>query len=579
MPISSYWQTTDRRTVKLYQGDALKVLRALPSESVHMIVTSPPYWGLRDYQTGTWEGGDAQCDHLEMTVGMSSSNTLGPDKHLPRTNATNIGRVQQFHEWCRKCGARRTDEQLGAESTPEEYVEKLVLIFREARRVLRKDGILFLNLGDTYSSGGGGNYGNGKNAQHGDGQVYTTNQVRDTTLPGGNLVGIPWRVAFALQADDWILRQEIIWAKPSPMPESVTNRCTKAHEQIFLLSKSHDYYFDAEAIKEESVYGYREWSAAKAGSKGVVEGHTHYKCGDMTRGHGGLSAGGDGSPRNKRSVWSIEDDKELYNWLASAAPEVLAEFLMRHECCDEERVLVSDGDMGKRSVWNVAHGGGYKGAHFATYPPKLIEPCILAGTSAVGCCPECGAPWIRVIEKRRVVTRPGKDSKVTTEAGRRDGMETGNRDPERHVTESRTIGWRPGCRCYRLQIIGEQPSQPQQGVRETEGAFQKRYDQWESGMQNWLEDWKALKPLYEEALGVDEGAFAAADHIRDYEGTVPCTVLDPFIGSGTTALVSLSLGRRCVGIDLSEEYLKNHCVERVKATLLSRPGMRHLVKR
>ena len=200
--------------VTIVQGDAMESLRAFPDRSVHCCVTSPPYWGLRDY-------------------GVAG--------------------------------------QLGLESTPQEYVEKMVAVFREVRRVLRDDGTLWLNLGDSYCGSGKGpsnegskqaaNAGSLTGASHRNGAQFRDGQAptKWLSVPDGlkakDLVGIPWRVAFALQADGWYLRQDIIWSKPNPMPESVTDRCTKAHEYLFLLSKSASYYYDTVAIAEPSDTG------------------------------------------------------------------------------------------------------------------------------------------------------------------------------------------------------------------------------------------------------------------------------------------------------------------------------------
>lgn len=257
----------------LYLGDCIEVMRTMPDQSVHCCVTSPPYFGLRDY------------GH---------------------------------------------DGQIGLEQTPDEYVAKLVEVFREVRRVLRDDGTLWLNLGDSYARTGGTDRKVSASAKVGSTR-NTLKQMSDRTskaaslgLKDKDLIGIPWRVAFALQADGWYLRQDIIWHKPNPMPESVTDRCTKAHEYIFLLSKSPRYYFDHEAIKEPSVPG------KPAGNKRAMN-------------VGRIGAEG----------WSFDATK--------SKPE----------------------KRNRRSVWTVTTKP-FKGAHFATFPPDLIEPCILAG------CPEGG---------------------------------------------------------------------------------------------------------------------------------------------------------------------------------------------
>jgi len=322
-------------TVKILKGDCREVLRMLADESVHCVVTSPPYWGLRDYGTATWEEGDAGCDHKA------------------GKNDTNNGAIRggPFRDNCGKCGARRIDSQLGLESDFNTYVCEMVAVFREVRRVLRKDGTLWLNLGDSYASsingrkaadivdddrtfrdkpfstvtndwqsrvGSSGNRGN-LGADH-------AFRISDPIFKPKDLCGIPWRVAFALQADGWWLRQDIIWSKPNPMPESVTDRCTKAHEYLFLLSKSERYFYDAEAIREDGPSYVRK------------PGH----CSDESA---------DAYVHSRQTNMSI-------------------------------RTIVTNG-RNKRSVWEIATAP-FSEAHFATFPPALIEPCIKAG------CPQGG---------------------------------------------------------------------------------------------------------------------------------------------------------------------------------------------
>jgi DNA modification methylase len=257
-------------TYQVIIGDCIEGMRTLPDQSVHTCVTSPPYFGLRDY-------------------GMAG--------------------------------------QIGLEDTPDTFVARLVEVFREVRRVLRDDGTLWLNLGDTYArnpaKGQHKPGDSGKQAyiyDNGGGRASSTANV---DLPEKNLLGIPWRVAFALQADGWYLRQDIIWHKLNPMPESVTDRCTKAHEYVFMLSKSARYFFDADAIKEPAVKG-ASGSTFHKGKTGVHQ--------------------ADRSSKNER---------------------------------------IEDGTRNRRSVWTVA-SKPFKGAHFATFPPDLIEPCILAGSPVGG---------------------------------------------------------------------------------------------------------------------------------------------------------------------------------------------------
>jgi len=305
--------------MNILQGDCLEVLKTLPECSVQCVVTSPPYYGLRDYGTATWEGGDADCDHLEpkgSTIGMKSDTFHGSN--------TQEAHYIAYKNTCKKCGAIRIDDQIGLEETPEKYVEKMVQVFREIKRVLKDDGVAWLNLGDSYAT----RHANGtKDDDTGwsHGEISQGYQARAGGLGNGvkpkDLIGIPWMVAFALRADGWWLRQDIIWHKPNPMPESVTDRCTKAHEYIFLLTKSARYYYDHEAIKEPSKDPVDDRGARAA------EEHKRFPTEKVN----GIRASGVYPKRNKRSVWTV-----------TTKP--------------------------------------YKEAHFATFPPDLIEPCILAGS-------------------------------------------------------------------------------------------------------------------------------------------------------------------------------------------------------
>ncbi|HDZ15042.1 MAG TPA: site-specific DNA-methyltransferase, partial [Pricia sp.] len=312
----------------ILHGHVNDKLKEIPKESVQCVVTSPPYWGLRDYGTASWEGGDENCDHLQPHG--------KPRNERPNKTECGIGKggnqfdaqeLKQYNGVCKKCGAKRIDHQLGLEPTPEEYVEKLVEVFRGIRRVLKQDGTVFLNLGDSYNgSGGPGNQWDNK-AKKGGFKKFN-NPMRDYKgLKPKDLVGIPWRVAFALQADGWWLRQDIIWHKPNPMPESVTDRCTKSHEYIFLLTKSAKYYYDADAIREPGQdWVERDRSNMRNGTEDKLLKH-HGLTGKLTKtkvpsgwdtkpgSHSTIHRGGRSSPeyvkypeiisRNKRSVWTI----------------------------------------------------------------------------------------------------------------------------------------------------------------------------------------------------------------------------------------------------------------------------------
>lgn len=293
-------------------GDVREQLRTLPDNSVNCVVTSPPYWGLRDYGTATWKDGDSNCDH---------SHFLGGNGEKSVKQVTSSGTQKYYYrDICKKCGAKRTDNQLGLEPTPDEYVANMVEVFREVRRILSDDGTLWLNIGDSYSGSGKGTAGNlGKKHNERHLEHKTGGLVPEGTKPK-DLVGIPWMLAFALRADGWYLRQDIIWAKPNPMPESVTDRCTRSHEYVFLLSKSRKYYYNSQAVKEPAVTG--KWDKMPP-----IGGVKHLDNGNPT--YSGNQPAGDGL-RNRRDVWNIPTKP-------------------------------------------------FKGAHFAVMPERLVEPCILAG--------------------------------------------------------------------------------------------------------------------------------------------------------------------------------------------------------
>jgi DNA modification methylase len=275
--------------IKIYQGDCLETLKMLEDQSINTCITSPPYYGLRNYND--------------------------------------------------------EDKQLGLEDTPEEFANNLVKVFREIRRILKDDGTVWLNLGDSYSSGGRTTTTN--QSLRGDKDYGVTRPKPSKNIKPKDLIGIPWRVAFALQEDGWYLRQDIIWHKPNPMPESVRDRCTKAHEYIFLLSKNVKYYFDNEAIKEDSV------TVNSKGERGV--------------------------PNSIKTIGkSVEDDPM---------------FRVRHGF----KGMKPQEKRNKRSVWTVTTKP-FKGAHFATFPPDLIEPCVLAGCPEK-ICANCDKPYIRKLIK------------------------------------------------------------------------------------------------------------------------------------------------------------------------------------
>ncbi|SRR6266540_3542686 len=331
---------------QILQGDSRVVLATLPERSVHVCVTSPPYWGLRDYGTAQWQGGDTAHEH----VGNQVRNAAGGDGKQ-YTNAGS-GSIEVRTGDC-ACGARRSDAQIGLEQTPDEYVSQMVAVFREVRRVLRDDGTLWLNLGDSYANAqsSGQNDFSSSTLTGGHGARDPLNQGHRKEMPADvkikDLVGIPWSVAFALRADGWYLRSDIIWHKPNPMPESVTDRPTKSHEYLFLLAKSDQYFYDADAIAEPALNAGRVLDYTgdqKANDVDPVLQNTH--------------------PRGRKIT--VRDTRN------------------------------------KRSVWTVS-SHAFHGAHFATFPPKLILPCILAGSPPGGTVldPFSGAGTTGIVACRR----------------------------------------------------------------------------------------------------------------------------------------------------------------------------------
>ena len=301
-------------SIEILEGNCLDTLKQLPDQCVNTCITSPPYWGLRDYGTATWIGGDPDCPHMKKSK-IGKNCITGHKGMYEQENA--VGDAIYKSE-CPQCGAVRKDEQLGLEETPEKFVENLVNVFREVRRVLKDDGTVWLNLGDSYSSGSRKTTNN--QTLRGDSELVSIRPQPVNSIKEKDLIGIPWKVAFALQADGWYLRQDIIWHKPNPMPESVKDRCTKSHEYIFLLSKNAHYYFDQEAIKVESSQSteIRNKNKFNGAFKGQFK----------------------GTPNEKR--W--QEGRPI----------------------DEPKFSI-DGKSNKRSVWTVTTKP-YSEAHFATYP-------------------------------------------------------------------------------------------------------------------------------------------------------------------------------------------------------------------
>ena len=430
-------------------GDSLEVLRGFSDESVDCCITSPPYFGLRDY-----------C----------------------------------------------VDGQIGLEETPKAYVQKLMEVFREVKRVLKKEGTLWLNLGDSYSSGGkmGGDIDldTGIDVQRGRGRMKEHPEIKHK-----DLVGIPWMVAFALRKDGWYLRQDIIWAKPNPMPESVTDRCTKAHEYIFLLSKSPKYYFDNEAVWEPAAessvkrieYGLHQNHPADVGI-GVPPQNTEkmgkrwlrFKEERITNENRpdaiirDREFGYDSKQKIIRAMWkepSVSEGSIHVHKRGNKMDKVKDDPLFATK---PQRNMVTGAWRNRRSVWTVTTKP-FKEAHFATFPEALIEPMVLAGCPKE-ICKKCG----KVMEQIRERQTPSDWEFRKTKGAVGGSKYTGNK-------QQIGSGWSHDLASADFKVVGM----------------------------------------------TDCGCSAG------FQGGI---VLDPFFGAGTTGVVAKKLGRNYIGIELNKEY-------------------------
>ena len=500
---------------KILFGDCRETIKQFLDAGVkaNMCVTSPPYYGLRDYGTATWESGDINCDHKNAKMKSRYDYPMQEgSRHAKIAETTKGTDGAKWHNECPDCGAIKIDNQIGLEQTPEDYIKEMVNVFRLVKDLLTDDGTLWVNIGDSYSSGG---------------RTSTTSQslrcnteygvTRPPVIQGikpKDLIGIPWMLAFALRADGWYLRQDIIWHKPNPMPESVTDRCTKAHEYIFLLSKSDKYFFDSDTIKEVGV--------TPAGTK---------------------AAKGSAERLKEKGVNSRPAEYKIY-----------------------------DGMRNKRSVWTV-NTRPYKGAHFATFPKNLIEPCVKAG------CPEkicvsCNTPYKRqkkvernltldeVAEIRKNIVESNKDKKpyaVLEEEFRNQVIEYRNLPNHDEMREYLQLN-------RNIQKLTIDQIETSFGTQAPHHWFEK------GGSYPSKEDWIKLKEMlllddkYDQAMTdvfYKSGLKCANNYIDnglvkqcqcDTNETKTGIVFDPFMGSGTTAQVALELGRQYLGCELNPNY-------------------------
>ena len=392
-----YWQ--DKHRV-LYNKDCRSMIE-LPDESIQVVVTSPPYWGLRKYsgnQDLIW--GDNNCQH-EWAAEIVEHDNLrfrgehsivgnekNPDIHRGKKTAAGI---------CSLCGAWKG--QLGLEPTPELYLDHLVGICREIRRVMCKDACFFLNIGDSYASNPGnknkvGGFQANPTRERSEAESAMSHLKRSAVIKSKDLCLIPFRLAISLQEDGWWVRSVIIWSKNNPMPESATDRPTESHEYILMLTKSARYYWDAEAVREPYQLSSIERVKYPVNAFGTTE-------------------------------WGVPLSKTNISTYAN--------------------VEINPAGRNIRSVWTFPTQG-YPEAHFATYPEKLVEICVKAATPEIGCCSKCGKPWTRIVEKVEPYTQNGLSG--------RSGQPHSNSQQTKgegwyHLPSTRgeTLGWQPACKC------------------------------------------------------------------------------------------------------------------------------------
>lgn len=496
-------------TVTILEGDVRAMLRTLEPESVHCIWTSIPYWGLRSYGTvpQIW-GGDETCQH---EWGKEQRNGKRSDIK-PKSETTSAGRIGSGNNQgteiltgghlCHLCGAWRGEH--GLEPTLGLWLQNEVVIWRELRRVLRKDGVAWLNCGDAYATAANGRSAADTKAAGDDDRTFRDKPFDSSQASGlksKQRLMLPARVALALQSDGWWLRDEIVWFKANPMPSSVQDRTTPAHEMLYMLTRSARYYYDNKAIMEPMV----DSSVARLAQPSIDKQMGGAKQ-DMYEDQGLNAKSGSRRPNQIVQGLAKKQTKNEQTEGVVASARTRTGFNERWDASEahkrlntQSETLVAGNKWGarhegweatkgdrvgrnKRSVWPLATEP-FPDAHFATAPTALVEPCLKAGTSEKGCCPKCGAPWVRVGET--TYENPGQR---TTNGPRSLAQRHEAAGFETRLEKSFTTkGWKQGCDC------------------------------------------NASDP-------------------------VPCTVIDPFFGSGTTGVVADRLRLNCIGIELNPEY-------------------------
>jgi hypothetical protein len=422
-------------------SDALAGLRGLPDGCVQCCLTSPPFWNLRDYGTATWEGGRPDCDHKgapkRTQAGFNEryfGRPAGDDKQ---------GELREpYRAVCGKCGARRVDQQIGLEDTPSAYVARLVEVFREVRRILHPSGLLLLNVGDGFARGRTGRDDAGRMATDPPGwKPSCPRERRDRPAPPGlkekDLVGAPWALAFALRADGWYLRCAPPWVKDNCMPESVTDRLTTAHEYWFLLAKSPAYFWDADAVRVPLG----EWSRQALESDWTRR--SRNAAPGSAWGGAGMAPGVSYDNRINPAGRNLRTSDVFYQGFDDLIERERAWLAhLEHVRANGGMLLDREGDPLALCYPTFA----FPGAHFATFSPHMITPLLKAATSERGCCPACGAPWVRQTERRPVPrighVEPCRMGQGSAGAKGNIGLPGGGAAPQVVTT-----GWQPSCVC------------------------------------------------------------------------------------------------------------------------------------
>lgn len=448
----------------------------LPDGCVHTIVTSPPYWGLRDYglPPTVW-GGEKSCDHVWEATVEPGGNGDGETSRRDRAVGRKRGRTQPGY--CIMCGAWKGC--LGLEPTPELFVQNMIEVGREWWRVLRDDGTLWLNMGDTYS---GGNNGRNDAGRIVEGKpigrkaaVRKTNRI-PPGLKGKDLIGIPFMLAMALRADGWYWRATIPWVKKNAMPPGgITDRPGVSHEYIFLFSKSKSYYYDTTAVRMPPADYHRPGGTAPYDA---ASGLTHGK--------------GSSNFHQMAANGRLRRTGDWYSDSVDSLIEQTEDYLAHLRYVRDNGGMMLDEDGSPAAM--LVNTRQYKGAHFAAFPPGIVEPCIKAATSEHGVCARCGAQWRRITKEELVPTKGAAKTFVVDDrdllADKNDQGSNRQKNGHKsgHITQVETVGWEPTCEC-----------------------------------------------------GCDE--------------VEPAVVLDSFAGSGTTGETAVRLRRRSILVDLNLDYL------------------------